>query len=237
MLEPSNHHLMNMFFIRVFTITFFICSSNILFPQEEFTVFNESSLSFNHKPSKGYTINFSFKGRNYLYNENNAFVKQRHLELGHFSTFSITPKTSLSLGIMYRNRDWFENSENEIRTTLQYNIKSIIYHFRFGHRLRAEQRFYETSTAFRFRYRLAFDIPLNGEKLNIGETYFVGTSEILWTTLRESKPIFDNRWSAQIGWLISTQTKLQTGLEYRFDRLNVGSQQMLFLLTTAVFNL
>ncbi len=228
---------MNMFYIRIFSLSFLFFFSKVTLAQNGFAVLNESNLAFNHKASTSYKLNFSLKSRNYLYENDIAIYRQRHMEIGHFSTFSVSLKSSLSLGVLYRNRDWFENFENEFRTTLQYNIKSIKDQFRFGHRIRAEQRFFESRTVHRFRYRLAFDIPLKGEKLNQGETYFVSTAEFLWSLAKQEKPVFDNRWSAQIGWLLSKSTKLQLGLEYRFDRFNLGSQQSLFMLTSAIFNI
>lgn len=200
-------------------------------------MFNESNLSFNHRASSNYKLNFSFKSRNFIYDNNDLFIKQRHLEIGHFSTFNVSFKSSVSVGLMIRNRDWFEDSENEFRTTIQFNTKKIKDQMRFGHRFRSEQRFFESSTSYRFRYRLAFDIPLEGEKLNIGETYFVSTTEVLWSLSKKDKPLLDNRWSAQIGWLQSKKTKLQLGLEYRLGKLNIKTDNSLFLLTSAIFNL
>lgn len=226
-----------MFYIRFLSLGFLLFFNKAALAQNGFTVLNESNLALNHKASTSYKLNLSFKSRNYLFEKDAVIYRQRHLEIGHFSTFSVSLKSSVSLGVLYRNIDWFENFENEFRTTLQYNIKSIKDQFRFGHRIRAEQRFFENQTIYRFRYRLAFDIPLNGEKLNIGETYFVSTTEFLWSITKLEKPLFDNRWSAQIGWLLSNKTKLQLGLEYRFDRFNEGSQQSLFLLTSAIFNI
>lgn len=200
-------------------------------------MFNESSLSLNHKVNSNYKLNFLFKSRSFIYDNDELLIKQQQLDIGHFSTFAISLKSSISFGLMFRNRDWFEDSENEFRTTIKFNTKKIKDHLRFGHRFISEQRFFESSTSYRFRYRLAFDIPLEGEKLNIGEIYFVSATEALWSVNKKNKPILDNRWSAQIGWLQSKNTKLQFGLEYRLGELNVKTNSSLFLLTSAIFNL
>lgn len=226
-----------MFYIKliIFILLFGVCE--IMVSQNDFSMFNESNISINHEASSSYKMNFSIKGRNYLYEDNGFFIKQRQMEIGHFSTFGLSPKSSFSLGFMYRNRSWFEGSENELRSTLQFNTKSVLKNFRFGHRFRAEQRFYDSKTVHRFRYRLALDLPLNGEKLNVGEPYLIGSTELLWSLAKPDSPSIDNRFTKQIGWLINDKTKLQFGLEYRLSELNINTSESLFLLTSAIFTL
>ncbi len=226
-----------MFYIRViiFILLFSICE--IAVSQSDFSMFNESNISINHKASSSYKMNFSIKGRNFIYEDAGIFIKQLQMEIGHFSTFGLSPKSSFSLGVMYRNRSWFEDSKNELRSTFQFNTKSLLKNLRFGHRFRAEQRFYEYKTVHRLRYRLALDLPLNGEKLNVGEPYFIGSTEILWSLAKPDSPGIDNRLTSQIGWLISDKTKLQFGLEYRFGKLNTNTNRSLFILTSAIFTL
>lgn len=226
-----------MFYTRIFLFILLFGICEMLFSQNDFSVFNESNISINYKASNTYKMNFSLKGRNFLYEDNGLFIKQRQLEIGHFSTFGLSPKSSFSLGLMYRNRNWFEDSENELRSTLQFNIKSAFKNLRFGHRFRAEQRYYNSETVHRIRYRLALDLPLNGEKLNISEPYFICTTEILWSLTKFDQPSIDHRLTSQIGWLLSQKTKLQLGLEYRLGKLNANTNRSLFLLTSAIFTL
>lgn len=226
-----------MFYTRLFYSILIFCVSSSVLSQSDLSMFNEFSLSFNHRVSNKYKINASLKGRNFVYENNEIFIKQRFAEIGHFSTLDMSPKHSISLGLMYRNSRWFYDLENEMRTTLQFNIKSIQTNNRFGHRFRAEQRFYESKTKHFLRYRLAFDTPLNGTELNIGESYFVSTTELLWSLASQEKPSIGNRWSAQIGWLLKQKSKLQFGLEYRFNDINLKTNYNLFFLTTAILNL
>ena len=226
-----------MFYIRTIIFILLISASEIMVSQSDFTMFNESNISFNHEGSSTYKMNFSVKGRNFMYEDDGMFIKQQQIEIGHFSTFGLSPKSSFSLGLMYRNKSWFEDSENELRGTLQFNTKSLMKNLRFGHRFRAEQRFYDSKTVHRFRYRLAFDLPLNGEKLNVGEPYYIGSTEMLWSVAKLDSPSIDNRLTSQIGWLVNNKTKLQLGLEYRLGKLNANTNRSLFILTTAIFTL
>jgi hypothetical protein len=213
----------------------FACSNVI--SQNEWLSFSESTISLNHDVQRNYKLNFSLKSRSYLYSEDQLLIKHRHLDFIHFSTLSLSPKTNLSLGLQYRNRNWFEDGSNELRSTLQLGVKSISNKFRFGHRFRMEQRFFDTSTVFRFRYRLAFDMPLNGEKLNVGESYFVAMSEFLYALEYLMPPDYDHRWSAQIGWLLAQNTRLQLGLEYRFGKLKINPTHSLYFYSTMVLNI
>lgn len=101
------------------------------------------------------------------------------MDLAHFSKLKIRDNQSIALGLQYRFRQNFENGENELRLTQQYNITNKPNAVRFGHRLRTEQRITNSLTTHRFRYRFALDFPLVGEKLDTGEPYFVGSFENL----------------------------------------------------------
>jgi hypothetical protein len=132
----------------------------------------------------------------------------------------------------------FSDNSYELRITEQFNYnKKLPFGVRYGHRIRSEQRIFENETIFRQRYRFAIDFPLNGEKLEVGEAYFVGAFEGLLSLGKLSKPEIDQRTTAQIGWQLSENLKLQTGLEYRFEAFNIKTQNLLFILTSAILRI
>jgi len=224
---------MSMCYIKKSLFIIFILLGFSIKAQDDFSLFSETSLSINHAVSQSYKMNFSFKGRAYLYEDSELFVKQRQFELGHFSTLNLNSRSSLSLGVMYRNRDWFEDSSNEFRLTQQYNKKGAIQYLRIGHRLRVEQRFFETLTVHRLRYRFALDIPLSGEKLDVGEAYLITSSELLWS-LSKNTPLLGNRVTLFIGWNSSEKLKIQLGIENRFSEFNQKLDYSLFILPELV---
>jgi hypothetical protein len=211
----------------------FSCS---VFSQDDFDVLGESSLSLNQNISKEYTMNFTFRSRYFLHKD--AFqYKQQQVDFFHFSTFKLNFIHKLSFGVYYRNRDWFDTGSDELRFMEQFNYIKQRLGVRYGHRFRLEQRIFDGFTSFRQRYRFAVDFPLNGEKLDVGEAYFVGSTEALLSISKKRKPLLDQRFTTQIGWQINKDLKLQTGLEYRLESYNASSKNFLFVLSSVVCKL
>lgn len=228
---------MNMPFIKIFFFItlYFICS--LAEAQNNFNSISESTLSINHKVSKEYSLNFAFRSRSVLYNDDGFQYQQQQVDVFHFSTFKLNYYHKLSFGVYYRNRDWFETGSDETRLLQQFNYTKQTLGVRYGHRFRIEQRFFDTKTIFRQRYRFSVDFPLHGEKLDIGEAYLVSAIEGLLSLNKTDKPETDIRTSSQIGWQISESLKLQTGLEYRLEAFNKMTRNNLFVLTSAVLKL
>ena len=209
----------------------------LVFSQENFEGLGESSLSLNHKINNRLDFNYSLKSRYFLYNDAELTYDQRQLDFAYFSTYKLNLSHSVSFGIQYRNRSIFNDSGNELRLTQQLNIKTSLQKLRFGHRFRFEQRILEDLTLLRSRYRFALDFPLNGLELDIGEAYLVPSMEILLTNNHKIKPEMDHRTTIQIGWLLTEKLKVQGGFEYRFEALNLDTQHVLFVLTSAILKI
>ncbi len=229
---------MNMPYIKYFAIVLLGVFHLSLNAQSNFTSLGESSLSLNHKVTQTYSINFVFRSRYVLYDDDEGLqYNQQQVDVFHFSTFKLDYYHKLSFGLYYRNRDWFDTGSDETRIIQQYNFTKQTLGVRYGHRFRAEQRIFDTKTVFRQRYRFAVDFPLNGEKLDIGEAYLVNVAEGLLSLSKNDKPETDIRLSSQIGWQVNENLKLQTGLEHRFERFNIVASNNLFVLTGAVLKI
>src|SRR6056297_798630 len=206
--------------------------------QENFTAYFQPQIAVNYKVAGLYYQNFSVLSRNYIYDREELLFKGRQLDITHFSNLKIRDNQSIALGIKYRFRNNFEDKENELRFTQQYNITHKPHIVRFGHRVRAQQRITNSLTVHRFRYRFAMDFPLIGEKLDLGEPYFVGSFENLLSVAKSNAPQYDIRLSCQVGWQLVRDIKFQMGLEYRMeDYSSVLPQNILFLLTSAQLSL
>lgn len=228
---------MSISFTNTFCLVLFFLFCCVASGQNDFRVFSEPEISINHGISSRYKINFSIGSRQFVYADQEYQFKNRQLEVSHFSTYVINGANSLSFGVKYRNRAWFEDSSNEFRLTQQYNFLHASSSLRFGHRFRNEQRFYEDETVFRLRYRFALDVPLNGFQLDVGEAYFVASNEWLYSLSSQEQPLLDTRLNSSIGWLLNKATKFQVGLQYRFENLNVTIEQQLFVLSALVFKI
>lgn len=219
-----------------FTLFGILCSFQT-FGQDNFEAFNENEFAVNHTASDKYKVNFSLASRDYLYSENELMFKIRQVQLGHFSTYILDLKNSVSFGVMFRNRRLFEDSSNELRLTQQYVYKTLMSTLRVGHRLRSEQRFYSESTTFRFRYRFTMDVPLQGLKLDVGECFFVLSNEGLWSLNKKDQPSVEYRISPEIGWQLSKDFVLGFAIEYWLDGINTNIGHELFLNTSAALKL
>lgn len=229
---------MTMCSIRFILFILCFCCWNVSIAQENFTTYFQPQVALNYKVSNGYSHNFSLGQRNYIYDDNDLQFKTRQIDLVHFSKLEIRGNQSLALGIQYRFRENFEPGKgNELRLTQQYNITSKPRIARIGHRVRSEQRITSALTVHRFRYRFAVDFPLNGEQLDIGEAYIVTSTESLLSVAKSRSPEFDQRITANIGWLVKEKTKVQFGLEYRAENYGQQTQNVLFLNANLVLSL
>ncbi len=207
------------------------------YAQNDTEVFNENAFAIQHRANERYAVNFELSNRAFVYTDEGIVYRMRQVQISHFSTLKLDLKQSVALGLMYRERAAFEDSSNEIRFTQQFNKKTIFKTLRFGHRFRSEQRFYDDFTAFRFRYRLALDIPLQGLKLDVGETYFVLTNEALFTSANSYKPELEYRLSPTIGLLLSKDLNFKFGVELRLNRINIETEETVFLNSALVLTI
>ncbi|WP_231555177.1 DUF2490 domain-containing protein [Cellulophaga sp. Hel_I_12] len=208
------------------------------FAQENFTGYLEPSVAINYKVKATYSHNFTFSNRSYFFNNEAYQLKTRQIDIAHFSDLKIKSNQSIALGVQYRFRDNFEpDRENELRLTQQYNSTFKSRNIRFGHRLRSEQRIQTSLTTHRFRYRFALDFPLQGENLDMGETYLVGSTESLLSVAKATRPSFDQRITTHIGYFLSASIKIQAGMEYRLENYNQETERVLFVTSSLILAL
>lgn len=220
-------------------ISFLILLCSYLgFSQASLTGYLQPQFSINYKVNNMYSQNFMLVNRTYVFTNDQLEFTGRQIDLAHFSRFIIKDNQSLALGIQYRFRNDFDGGENELRFSQQYNVTTQPQTVRFGHRFGSEQRIYTSFTVHRFRYRFALDFPLQGEKLDPGEPYFIGLFENLLSVAKGFRPQYDTRLTGHFGWQLGYNFKLQLGLEYRMEDFTAHiPQNILLLLTSAQLTL
>ena len=226
-----------MYSTKHFVLFLIIIISFTAYSQEDFEGLGESEFALNYRLNTNYKLNFSVRSRYYLYQDDNFNFENRQIDLVHFSTFNLDYYHTLSFGIQYRIRESIDGGSNELRLTQQFNYTKTNQAIRYGHRLRLEQRIFDDLSIFRTRYRFALDSPLNGEKLDIGESYVLASMEALLSVSNSIKPELDHRTTAHIGWLLSKKSKIQVGLEYRFEGFNITTEEKLFLLSSFILKI
>ncbi|GAA4234703.1 hypothetical protein GCM10022291_14760 [Postechiella marina] len=218
------------------TILLFLVFINYynLASQSNFNSLGESVVSVENKTSKSYSFNFVLRSRYFLYQPETFNYKQQQVDAFHFSNFKLKQSYKLSLGVYYRNRDWFDSGHDELRFLEQitYSKKRAI--AKHSHRFRAEQRIINSKTIYRQRYKFEINTPLN---TNTVKSYLITAIEGLLSLNKTIKPETDLRFTAIVGWQISEDLKLQTGLEHRFEAFNLAAKNNLFVLSSAVIKI
>lgn len=206
--------------------------------QENFTGYLEPSINLNYSLGGGFSQNVSTSHRIYYVRDGQTELQGRQVDMAVFTSLAFLGNQSLGIGIQYRIRNPFEpDRDNEIRITQQYNRTFRPRVIRFGHRLRAEQRFFPGQTIYRFRYRLALDGPLQGERTDIGEFYWVGTLGPLLSMGHAVVPEWDLRTGFEIGYLAREGIRTELGAEYRREDFTRTGNHSLFFNMTLVLSL
>lgn len=207
----------------------FCLISGISTAQSDFTIYSEPEFSLNLDSPNRWSFNFGIGNRNLMMEDEQGKFDARHLELSHFTSYEVGFYSKLSLGLRYRFREVFEDSQHdEIRITQQYGRSKKFDLIKIAHRLRFEQRFRE-ETSFRSRYEFSVEFPLNGERVDKNEFFMVTDTEALWSIGKEQKPSFEHRVGISVGNEIFKDTTADVGLEYRLDDYNNHPASELFI--------
>ncbi len=231
---------MTMYFTKkkIIFLTGIIFSLQATWGQDNLTGFWEPVIALNYKVKDNYKHNFSLAKRSFIYLGSDVQLTTRQLDLVHFSDFKIKDNADIAFGVQYRLRENFDTTgSNELRLSQQYNITKRTGKLRLGNRIRTEQRITKKPTIHRFRYRFAIDFPLQGEVLDIGESYAVLSVESLLSVGRASQPEYDQRLDAQIGWLLNNNTKIQVGTQWRAENYTQETEYIFFISSALVLSL
>ncbi len=136
-----------------------------------------------------------------------------------------TPYKSFALG--YRMRAEGNNLSHQI--IQQFSVVQNLNASRVGHRLSADQTFKSDIISYRFRYRLSFEKPLNGNKIDPNEFYIKAGTEYLMK-LSDNITSSEIRAVSLLGYEIEDSNKIEIGLDYRISNfLNKISDNAIWL--------
>ncbi len=121
--------------------------------------------------------------------------------------------TSVVAGYLVR----FRNNEVHNRIFQQFIITKKYNLFALSHRFVTDQTFRPNQdTEFRLRYRLAFDRPLQGDKLNDKEFYLKVQNEYL-IALQQKEWENEVRIIPFLGYALTDKKKIEIGMDYRIS--------------------
>lgn len=203
--------------IRLFFILFFV--SNLTLGQDRFLsgIFPEFGL--NAPINDRWSYLFKLESQNRII-DNAAMdypsLRYKHLltDLQSFMSVNITYSLKGAFGYQYRIDSDKTDSHRSIQ---QIAWVSNFRTFRIGSRVRTDQTFLnDAPPEYRFRYRAASDIPLQGMKIDDGEQYLLLSNEFI-LGIQSNEYSFENRFVAGIGHFFNNKEKLEFSLDYRTD--------------------
>jgi hypothetical protein len=152
------------------------------------------------------------------------------------ASYTLTARWNIGGGYYFRwSEPLLDGNRYEHRLLQQAGYVNYLGDQRLVHRFRLEQRIRTSSYQNRFRYRISFDFPLEGERLDPGETYLVLKNEMM-TAFNASDADAENRVSVGLGWSLIGSRKLELNLQYRTQDIFSGDGvSHLMLLGTAFY--
>lgn len=198
--------------------------------QSNFTGLFMPTLALNYKFNEKISQSVELENRNFAYQDNKFGFKVKHLEFGNVTKYQLNSKQQLGFAIRYR----FEadgSKENELRLIQQYEWKNkedaIL-----KHRVRVEERLYNSVTKFRFRYRtgLTFKSDVFCDQIFIA-------NELMTSLTKINKPMYEERIVVEAEWKLFQDTKFMLGTQYRLENFTHQAQHNLYLTTSLSFKL
>ena len=193
---------------------FLLCSNLILSQNKIFG--GLAQLNINKILSEKWRINLKIESRNKFYESIREFensYKFQHLNTDYSIIISkrIGLSNSLAGGLLFRSSDkYFKN-----RYIQQLTLVNQYAFFRIAQRFLVDQTINVNSPIeIRFRYRMTFELPLNGRSIDIKEWYLKLNNEFL-NCYENKKYNLEFRSSPLLGFKFSDLNKLEFGLDYR----------------------
>lgn len=151
-------------------------------------------------------------------------------------SYGISTRLKIGGGYYYRwSEPLLSGHRYEHRFLQQIGYVSYVGDRRLVHRFRLEQRIRSSSYQNRIRYRLSYDFPLQGERLDPGENYIILKNEIM-SAFNASSADAENRISAGLGWFFNKSYKFEFNLQYRTQDIFSGEEiTHLFLAGTSFY--
>ncbi len=127
--------------------------------------------------------------------------------------------TSLAGGYLLRINGEFAQH----RTIQQFRLTTPLSGSRLGHRLASDQTYSKNqATRWRVRYRIIWEKPLNGQRVDAGEWYLKMANEYLYL-VQDGSSDWEIRVSPVMGYEIARGKGIEIGFDARFKKLSTTS--------------
>lgn len=215
---------------------FFCFLSTQLWAQSNYELGLLPALNINQKLKKSWGLNYKVESR--ISGVEGRFSEPAKAEtqylltdLSVLTSRKVGLNNTLAAGYLLR----LENTTVSHRTIQQYTLVSTYNAFRLAQRFSTDQTFSKEEAAeFRLRYRLSFDIPLNGLVVDDREFYLKINNEYL-NSLQGGTYGLEIRMVPSLGYAFNDKNKLELGVDYRFSDFLKGPATHTFWLPLSWF--
>lgn len=202
---------------NIILLIFLSFTGSQLFAQNQFGVIPQINASAGI--GNDWKLNAKLEGRQLFYQhpftEDRSKVEFKRADLELIASKTLSPEYALGGGYLIRS----ENGHLLHRIIQQFAMTQKLNSSRLVHRIRTDQTF-EKSEAIqlRLRYRLSWEKPLSGLKADAGEFYLKLNNEYVGI-LQDKKGDLEIRGLANIGYNFSDENKIETGIDYRLEKV------------------
>jgi hypothetical protein len=197
----------------------------------------EPDLSYSWKQGQHWSFNTRLMALHHLHTlRQEVPYEWERIDLRAFATYKFFGGYRLTGGYMFR---WVSPLEQpygyEHRLSQQLAFVFYWRGKRLANRMQTEQRFRTQGFQHRYRYRISYDLPLQGEQLDDREWYLVMSQEVVLAADNDFRG--ENRLYLGAGWFRDRQHKIETGLQYRLGELGGPElHHVIHLITGFYFN-
>jgi len=192
--------------------------SNTILAQSTYQVGGLPSINLNYKLEKKWSLNFKIESRQLLQKGtfNGDSNKSFEYVLTDYSLIAAKKSglnSRISGGYLFR----FREGEATHRFIQQYTIIQQLPRLRLAHRVVTDQTFSSAeATEYRLRYRLATELPLNGQSADPKEFYLKIGNEYI-SSVQNSDYDIEIRFVPLLGYAMTENHKIEFGLDYRVN--------------------
>ena len=194
------------------------------------------SLNLNKKLEKDWSLNLKIESRQLIQRGNfEGFVDPGYEYVLTDNTLVAAKKTGFNSRVAGGYLMRFRGKELIQRAIQQYSVVQKMNGYRLAHRFVTDQTFVPNQqTEFRLRYRLTSEIPLNGQSVDQNELYLKINNEVL-NSWRSSDYDLEIRVIPFLGWIVSANTKIEFGLDYRVNSFLTNNARHTFWTALSCF--
>ncbi|MCR9174084.1 MAG: DUF2490 domain-containing protein [bacterium] len=174
------------------------------------------SVNLNKKLDSKWEVNVKTEARQYFYQD--AFNEPSKIDFQYDLTdFSVIGSRKVGLGKKITGGYLLRVSDASPvhRFIQQFIVTQQLRSFRLSHRFATDQTLsFEEPTEYRLRYRIASEIPLNGQRADLKEFYVKVNNEYLGS-MQQPDFYWEVRLIPMLGYTAFEKHKIELGIDYR----------------------